>query len=204
MKNIYNAFKFKFAIAAVAMIFILLFASCAVMRDTKVYYIDELEMFISIEHRDLCSDGTMLFRINLSKSRNFENNDFVEITTIVNDMGSIGLIFPTNDNRYIYISDQQGDVKRIESDEYKFKMFSKDSIYDEKIMSSRKWKSDKEYMDTTEYMDSIPGIRIDVGQYINYLDKWIDGEYRGQVPVLETRERYSKQKIKFRLYNPLR
>ena len=86
----------------------------------------------------------------------------------------------------------------------RFKMFSKDSIYDEKLKSSRKWKSVKEYMDTIEYMDSIPGIRIDVGQYINYLDKWIDGEYIGQVPVLETKERYSKQKIKFRLYNPFR
>ena len=175
--------------AHIAGVFLSKFTSQENKKSTRIYYIDELDVFMSIEYLADYDDGNWDFRINVSPSKNFDNRDYVEIRRPIYDLPSISFIYPTNDKKDIYILDRSNDVTRIQADKYKFKLMSPELFYDEKIDSLRKWKSSEVYSDTVDsVLHSFPYITIQLAEYINGLNKWVDGEWKGSIPVYETRK----------------
>lgn len=190
MNNQFKKYDSPYFILLGFMIMIFLSASCSVSRNTVVYYIDELGMYVSIDppHK-FYDDGTGLFRINLSRSDRFDKSDFIELRIPTKDYPSITFVFPTNGDRYIYILEQNPDITQIKANNYKFKLLTRDFVYNENLEPLKKWKSYIEYKDTTGYLIyDIPNITVQVREDITTIDKWVDNEWKGSIPVYETRE----------------
>lgn len=113
----------------IPIILVALFISC-VSHEREDYYVDRLNLCISI--KNIKSDSTFfspIYRIYLNKPDSLTDRDYIEIGYVKSEMPSITLHFPLNDPHSVYILDYRNEVRKCQSDMYKFQTITNsDSI----------------------------------------------------------------------------
>jgi|GEM_PF-6870380 len=113
----------------IPIILVALFISC-VSHEREDYYVDRLNLCISI--KNIKSDSTFfspIYRIYLNKPDSLTDRDYIEIGYVKSEMPSITLHFPLNDPHSVYILDYCNEVRKCQSDMYKFQTITNsDSI----------------------------------------------------------------------------
>lgn len=106
-----------------------IFISC-VSHEREDYYVDRLNLCVSI--KNIKSDSTFfspIYRIYLNKPDSLTDRDYIEIGYVKSEMPSITLHFPLNDPHSVYILDYCNEVRKCQSDIYKFQTITNsDSI----------------------------------------------------------------------------
>lgn len=110
-------------------ILLVVFTSC-VSYEREDYYVDCLNLWVSI--KNIKSDSTFfspIYRIYLNKPDSLTDHDYIEIGYVKSEMPSITLHFPLNDPHSVYILDYGNEVRKCQSDIYKFQTITNsDSI----------------------------------------------------------------------------
>lgn len=113
----------------IPIILVALFISC-VSHEREDYYVDRLNLCVSI--KNIKSDSTFfspIYRIYLNKPDSLTDRDYIEIGYVKSEMPSITLHFPLNDPHSVYILDYLNEVRKCQSDMYKFQTITNsDSI----------------------------------------------------------------------------
>lgn len=113
----------------IPIILVALFISC-VSHEREDYYVDRLNLCVSI--KNIKSDSTFfspIYRIYLNKPDSLTDRDYIEIGYVKSEMPSITLHFPLNDPHSVYILDYCNEVRKCQSDMYKFQTITNsDSI----------------------------------------------------------------------------
>lgn len=113
----------------ISVILLAFFTSC-VSYEREDYYVDRLNLLVSI--KNIKSDSTFfstIYRIYLNKPDSLTDRDYIEIGYVKSEMPSITLKFPLTDPHSVYILDYNNDVRKWQSDIYKFQIITNsDSI----------------------------------------------------------------------------